>query len=288
MKNILLAVAIMILPGVAWANDMVNKLQDISVTVTTSSGSGSGVLKTRKVGNDNVTFVWTAAHVVDGLRNVRHIVDTKTGTRREVVEFEDANVVQTINEDGRLVARFSALAEVVKFSKEEDLALLRIRKKNFSTNSVQFYLDKKLPSLGDDVWNVGSALGIQGSNTVSKGVMSQYGRILSNKKVYDQVSCPGFPGCSGSGVYLNDGRMMGMLTNGAGETFILVVPTRRIVDWAKTSGIDWAVDDNIEMPSDKELRRIIVEDNGISFSAERAAAPGAKKMLLVNPLFRVW
>jgi len=129
-------------------------LQDISVTIVSKDsfgfgGEGSGFIKTRKMPNgDVVNFVWTAAHVVSNLRHERTVIDSKTGTRKTVVEFSDAIIVKGLKEDGRNVGKIEMFAEVVRFSSEEDLALLRIRKKNFVKGSVKFYLKDKIPALG--------------------------------------------------------------------------------------------------------------------------------------------
>ena len=49
-------------------------LQQISVTIKAGDAQGSGNIVTRKIGDDTVSFVWTAAHVVDNLRAVRTVV----------------------------------------------------------------------------------------------------------------------------------------------------------------------------------------------------------------------
>ena len=50
-------------------------LQDISVTIKSERGhsksEGSGVLILKKIDGEDVTFVLTAAHVVDNLRSIR-------------------------------------------------------------------------------------------------------------------------------------------------------------------------------------------------------------------------
>ena len=48
---------------------MPDELQRVSVTIKAESAQGSGTLVTRKVGDQTVTFIWTAAHVVDGSAN---------------------------------------------------------------------------------------------------------------------------------------------------------------------------------------------------------------------------
>lgn len=257
---------------------VVDKLQAISVTVETSHGSGSGVIKVKKRGEDNINFVFTAAHVVDSLRSTKDIIDGKTGTKRTVVSFKDAKVVQVTVEDGRTIGKVELFAQVFKYSQEEDLAILKIRKKNFSTESVEFYLDKDIPGIGTPLVHVGSFLGEKhGSNSLSVGVISQLGRLIeddeASTKVFDQTTVTAFPGSSGGGVYLeSNGKLMGFLLRGTSETFNFVCPVRRVIDWTKQAGIEWIVRDDLPLPSEAVLNKIPVEDNGISFDAFRAAA----------------
>src|SRR5204862_5620854 len=116
-------------------------LQDISVTIRSDNAEGSGVIFTRKGdGKENINFIWTAAHVVANLRSEREVIGND-GSKRILVEFKDAKVIKELSEDGRKVGRLEFDAEVIKYSDAdngEDLALLRLRKKNFITASVRF------------------------------------------------------------------------------------------------------------------------------------------------------
>ena len=251
-------------------------LQNISVTIRSesqwSSGEGSGVIFTRKDKNgDLVNFVWTAAHVIDNLRSERRVIIN--GAPRTVVEFKDAKIIKVIRQNGRAVGRLELDAEVVKYSNSEDghdLALLKVRKVGFVKDSVSFYLDKELPKLGTDLWHVGSLLGQMGSNSMTDGIYSQHGRLIPqlNKHVFDQTTVAAFPGSSGGGVYLKkDGRYIGMIVRGAGETFNLIVPIRRMVDWAERNNLLWALDPKVTMPSKETLAKLPVEDAGASFGS---------------------
>ena len=173
------------------------------------------------------------------------------------------------------------MAEVVRYSKDEDLALLRLRKTDFVKSSVDFYLEDKIPPLGTDLLHVGSLLGQVGSNSMTTGIMSQHGRII-DKKVFDQTTVNAFPGSSGGGVFLKDGRMMGMLVRGAGETFNLIVPARRIRAWAKKADIEWAIDDKVELPSEEDLKKIPIEDSNLGYliSSPKLILPGP---VLISP-----
>jgi hypothetical protein len=250
-------------------------LQNISVTIRAESqwmaGEGSGVIFTRKDAKGNlVNFVWTAAHVVDNLRTERKIL--VDGSPKILVEFKDPVIIKEIRQNGRTVGRLQMDAEVLKYSESEkghDLALLRIRKLNFVTDSVTFYLDKEILPLGTDLLHVGSLLGQLGANSMTDGIYSQHGRILKNlnKHIFDQTTCTAFPGSSGGGVFLKHGiegdtraRYVGMLVRGAGEGFNLIIPIRRMVDYCEKHKIMWALDAKIPMPTEDELKKISVEN----------------------------
>lgn len=259
-------------------------LQDISVTIVSKSGlgggEGSGVVKTRKLEDGTtINFIWTAAHVIDNLRKTRNAIDPKTGTQKIIVEFDDAMIVKSLSEGGRSVGKLELMAEVIRYSKEEDLALLRLRKTNFVVASVDFYLENEIPPIGTELLHVGSLLGQLGSNSMTTGIMSQHGRIM-DKKVFDQTTVNAFPGSSGGGVYLKDGRMMGMLVRGAGETFNLIVPIRRIREWAKSANIEWAIDDKLPVPNEQDMKKIPVEDSNLGYLIEQPALvlPGLKEV----------
>lgn len=265
-------------PGVNQAERAIH-LQSISVTIHANNSQGSGVIKTR--GDTN--YVWTCAHVVAGLRTTREIIDPKTGTTKTVVEFKDAKIVTELIEGGRSIGRLEMDAEVIRYSNAdhgEDLALLRVRKKNFIKSSVNFYLDDDIPPVGTKLLHVGSLLGQMGSNSLTSGILSQHGRVISNK-VYDQTTCAAFRGSSGGGVYLEkDGRYVGMIVRGAGETFNLMVPIRRIREWAKRVGVEFALDDSVEIPAEDVLRKAPVDEGGMASLENRAVRGGTLQYLI--------
>ena len=253
-------------------------LQDVSVTVKSGFGEGSGVIVTRAVpltttgeSTVNVNFVWTAAHVVDGLRSVRTII--KDGRSVKVVEFKDAQIVQELVEDGRRVGEFKMEAKVIKYSDSEngeDLALLMIRKKGFIDKSVTFFKAESKPvPIGTELYHVGSLLGQTGSNSMTRGICSQVGRVLDlgsgGGVIFDQTTVTAFPGSSGGGVFLSErsgkdaGQYVGMLVRGAGETFNLNVPIRRMRAYAEKEGILWAIDLDHPVPALEEITELSIE-----------------------------
>lgn len=250
----------------------IDKLQNISVTIEAKNSQGSGTLYTRKVDDKNITFVWTAAHVVDGLRRTREIVDSKTGTKRDVVEFEDAKIIKEFSEKGRRIGEMKFDAKVLLSSESEngeDLALLMVRKPNYSEETTQFYLEDKIPPIGTELYHVGSLLGQVGANSLTTGIISQIGRVLdlnADGTVFDQTTVTAFPGSSGGGVFLKENtKYVGMLVRGSGEQFNLIVPVRRIIKWAKDANIEWAVNPEKPMPTMEEILKIKPEYNAVQF-----------------------
>lgn len=251
-----------------YAEDVAQFLQDISVTIRAGFSEGSGVIFSREVQigekKELYNFVWTAAHVVDGLRNTRSVIDSKTGQSKTVIEFDDAQVIKELLHNGRRVGEIKMDAQVIKYSDADtghDLTLLRIRKPGYVRVSAKFYLEKEIPAIGTDLYHVGSLLGQMGSNSMTDGIISQHGRLIGNV-VFDQSNCNAFPGSSGGGLYLkSNGLYVGMLVRGAGESFNLYVPVRRMHQWAKQVGVEWAMNPAIAVPPLSELHKMPVEAN---------------------------
>jgi hypothetical protein len=250
------------------------QLQKISVTVKSGHAQGSGTLVTRKIGDETVTFVWTAGHVVDNLRTIRKVINDKGGSKI-LVEFKDPEIVAERYQSGRRVGQQTLDCKVIKYSDVnygEDLAVLMIRLRGAYPlgTSAKFHPDANyIPPIGADLSHCGSLLGQFGANSYTTGVLSQTGRLLqesgANKPVFDQVTAIAFPGSSGGGVYLKeDGVYIGMLTQGVKDLqgFNFIVPVRRIHSWAKASDIEWALDPSVPMPSMAEIDAIPVEELG--------------------------
>lgn len=271
MMTICLCVLFLI-PNIALTEDVAQHLQDVSVTIKAGYSEGSGVIVTREIDGKTINFVWTAAHVVKSLRKVETVV-TPDGTERKIVSFDDCSLVKELGEGGRRVGEMKMDAVVIRYSEKEDLALLRIRKANFISASVSFYLDElsrgepNIPKIGTPLFHVGSLLGQSGSNSMTSGILSQIGRVYESigKEVYDQTTVAAFPGSSGGGVYLEDGRYIGMLVRGAGETFNLIVPVRRMIKWSRSAKVEWALDGRVVPPTEEELEEIPIEDVGHKF-----------------------
>lgn len=245
--------------------DVAQFLQDISVTIHSSSNyqtsEGSGVLINREIEGEKISFVLTCAHVIENLRKIKSkIIEGRT---LKVIEFKDASIIKEIVESGRRVGEIKMEAEVIKYSSASDghdLAVLMVRAKDYAKTSAQFYIspDKPIISIGTPLFHVGSLLGQMGANSMTSGIVSQVGRV-ENKFEFDQTTVTAFPGSSGGGVFLQDGRYMGMIVRGAGEGFNLIVPIRRILSWADEHGLTWLFDTSLETPPLKIIREMPLE-----------------------------
>lgn len=254
--------------------EVAEHLQDISVTIRSEDGyqksEGSGVLITREIEGEKVTFVWTCGHVVDNLRSVRTVIED--GQPKKVVEFDDVQIIKELVEGGRRVGEIKMDATVIKYSDAddgEDLALLMVRARDYGKDNAKFYLNKEEPiiPIGTRLFHVGSLLGQMGANSMTSGIVAQVGRI-HGKVEFDQTTVTAFPGSSGGGVYLQTGEYVGMVVRGAGEGFNLIVPVRRIERWAKEHDIMWALDQSIEAPSLKDIKNLPIETAGRSEGTE--------------------
>ena len=259
MKGFIFALLLLVSPALA-EQTIPEHLQAISVTVRAGGSSGSGVIKTR----DGVHYVWTAGHVVDGLRKTREIL--VDGSKRTVVEFSDPKVVQKITDQtGKIIGEFSLDCEVLRFSgaEKQDLALLRIRKRDFLKDSVTFHITDDNLAVGTELYHVGSLLGDFGSNSLTDGIISQNGRLLFDGIEFVQTTATAYPGSSGGGIFTKaDGKYCAMLVRGSGESYNLAIPVHRMKKWAAKSGIMFAMDDSVAVPSEEELDKLPIDTDG--------------------------
>lgn len=264
--------------------DIVQQCQDYNVWIkaagyTTSgmetSGSGSGVLIQT---SDGSVWVLTAGHVVDYSREMKKTTDPRTGAETVSYPLKPVTVSKWAHRDNVLVEIWSVQADIVRLSPDspdgtsEDIAILRLREDTPSGAVVlkqlrqggigaKFYLDSKIPAIDTDVYHCGNLLGKEGINSVSRGHISMTGRQIFGT-IFDQSTCSAYPGSSGGGVYLTDGRYIGMLTCGYGPAFNFYVPIRRIHAWSKHAGVEFIFDHELPVPSEKDLKSKPVEDKG--------------------------
>jgi len=277
MKKFLAAVAVFValtIPGLCMAADYASVpsfLQQHCVTVLAENASGSGTVIVRDVEGVKTAFVWTAYHVVDGLREVKSVL--KDGREIKVVSYRDAQIVQELLYEGATVGDHRLNCKVLICSPKTDIALLQIRMPGTYTEGVEFDLTKQVTPVGLDVMHCGSPSGKElGHNSVTTGIIAANGRMFDGL-AYDQTTVSALPGSSGGIVARrDDAAYVGMLTLGlrGTDTFNYIVPARRIVEWCEKTGVLWAVDPTAPVPTKKQLEELKVEDTMINPDAAKA------------------
>jgi len=267
MKRILITVwllgALVLSAAERYVPEYLNK---ISVTVRAEAGysrsEGSGTLYVRKVDGKDVTFCWTAGHVVADLKKVEEIL--RDGKTLRKVTFENPKLLRELrNKDGRRAGEVVVDAKVIRYShaEEHDLALLMVISEDFKAEAtVEFYpKDAGLPRIGIHLWHCGSLLGASGGghNSVTDGVLSARGRILF-KQPFDQQTPPAYAGSSGGIIADSKGRYLSMLVRGAGSDFNLSVPVARMWKWAADNDVEWAMNPGIPITM-KEIDKLPIE-----------------------------
>jgi hypothetical protein len=239
--------------------DVLDGLREATVMIASEGGNrGTGVVVKR----EGYALVWTAAHVLYTDQLIKTAIDPETGQEKVFVTYRDVRVVKEVYHEGRKVGETFRFAEIIRFSKEEDggddLALLMLRDPEFVPHGVTFTDDVSKPSTA--LWHVGCPGGTRGAGNVFEGLFSVAGRLrgpVDAPVVMDAVSITTIPGSSGGGVFLkSDGRCIGLLTErlyAGAETSGLVIPTRRMKEFARRTSCLWALEEASVPP--EELRK---------------------------------
>jgi hypothetical protein len=231
-----------------------------SVFVKAGDSAGSGVL----VKNGDRTFVWTAAHVLEDLQQVRTVVDPDSGLPKVEVTYPDVKVTVDVVKGGRKVGEETRAARVLRYDTANDLGLLLVTDRGWGAGSARFAAGE--PEVGAAVWHVGSFRGAKGRGSVSDGVVSAVGRLTKGPRggdspdvVSDQFSLVAHQGSSGGGVFSKDtGECLGLINEfldlhprfGFSYGALLAVPARRIREYAKAAKVEYAADPSVKVPAD--------------------------------------
>lgn len=256
----------------------------VSVMVDSGRGTGSGVV----FKNGDSSFVWTDAHVVSDAQQVRTVIDPKTGTPKVQVTYQDVTVVTEDYQAGRKVGETRRLAKVVRFGRDDDLALLLVHERGYGKASAKFRVEA--PKVGSAVWHAGSFHGSPGINSVSDGVVAATGRLRrafeSNETdrplVYDQISAIAHHGSSGGGVFAKDtGECLGLVTeflNVNQGVFthgsFCITPARRMKEFAERTSCVWAFDPSVKSPTPEAMMKGRVTDCPVPVPSDY---PGARR-----------
>ena len=236
-------------------------LQSISVQIQTTSGQGSGVVFTRKdsTGTNNITFIWSVGHIFEYETNnfINNILFGKSEVR-EIMPY--SLIYQDLSINGEVVGETNGLLRLIKYSEDykNDLSLSILECEFFNTNTVVFDLSKRIPKIGEKLYNVSSPHGER--NTYSECVYSYIGRKMGGY-LLDQTSCVIFVGSSGGGFYSATGQCVGLTDSMIAPGMNYMVPIRRIQKWAKDENIEWALDPTLPIPTAKQIGEIPLHSN---------------------------
>jgi len=200
----------------------IENLVNSSVVVKDAEGYGSGFT----VLHNNEVYVITAAHCLEP----SIIEDEYTGE----VTFKHVEVLHTQNN-----ITYSVTGEVIKYNRKLDIGVIKLLdKSNFHFTSTKFYLSKTKPKLATDVLTVGNNSGAEVPHAVSKGIISSHDLFVRGNS-YDILAITGKSGASGSGVFLLDGRLVGMICIGNKDIRYGMLPVRTIIKWADDNDMSW-------------------------------------------------
>ncbi len=152
------------------------KVRNAAVKVITSGGHGSGTVIDYK----DLTLVFTAKHVADGVLGSNYLVANETEQRNAVLIYQ---------------------------SREHDIAILLVQK--------DFRYLKPMPWKPTKNYDIGTDIVYSGHPSWHK-LMSFEGRIVGYEQDQNAgtqliVNTYGWFGCSGSGIYNTDGEIIGIL-----------------------------------------------------------------------------
>lgn len=255
------------------------QLQKLSVNVFCPGSyreiQGSGTIFLSEVFLDRETeamshsaaFILTAHHVVRDLREVKSVIIG--GETKQVVRYGDAQIIQEQVENGRAIGEIKYDAKILSVDTRRDIALLRVRKGDFSSVGAAFYLGD-IPPVGTEVYHCGAPGGkdLGGTSSLTAGIISRVGVRIpgfgggSELGIFDQTDTAALGGSSGGMLTLkSDGRFIGMITLGidGGDNFHWIVPARAILEWSDEAKVRWLFDPLLNRPTEADIDDIPLE-----------------------------
>jgi hypothetical protein len=213
-----------------------------------TSSSGSGIIFI----NGNKTFVWTCKHVVDPAITESLHIDIFKKKAKYSFETEKVKVIGKLHgEDMDEAGYFYINAKIIRFSSQDDLALLELCHTGIFKRSVSFPSNPKyIPKIGSKLFHIGSMGGIPGHHCIEEGMQGQPGVELQDVNM-DRVALNIRSGSSGGGTFeFWSGNCIGLvarsMTKDQGSQ-VYIVPWRKMHEFATRLDCVWALT-NDEVP----------------------------------------
>jgi S1-C subfamily serine protease len=188
------------------ADELDTKLKQILypiVRVTMGNSGGSGTIvysEDREKSGEFQTFIFTNHHVVDAAIHVEKIWDSLDKSYKYVENNDLVNIeIFSYANGGRTVTRNPVKAEIIAYTEDEDIALLRLKYPFEVKHAVQILPPDKKLRLFQKVYNAGCPLLVDPIFTTGEITDLE---VLIDKKVYIGCSADIIWGNSGGGTFV--------------------------------------------------------------------------------------
>lgn len=250
--SVCLLMSVLILNNFIHINKPLQLALNHNVLIHSAPYYGSGVV----FKNGNHTFVWTCAHVISNNAYAELVYVPQTNKYK--IERRVNSVIaraKMFNDTPEEICSVSFTAKIIRFSSDDDLALLELVQNDCFQTSVQFPTNPNYtPFPGMKIFHVGNFSGPPGEYSVSEGIHGITGLNLGDGKCYDRISTLIEPGSSGGAVYeAYSGRCIGLVARTTSMHYChqgLIVPYRRMIDFTRRLDCEWAVNKFISVPDD--------------------------------------
>lgn len=247
--------AALLLSGCACENKY-ERAQRSTVLIEGDEKFGSGfVVQRRNPEHADKLFIWTAAHVVRGINDVK--------------------IHQVILHNGHKVGEKLFAAKVIARDDIIDLALLSMDAPPRYFCPVKFCGSRPIPPVGTPVYHCGNFLGPRFPGSVSTGVISQLDAALSDWHwpFLDQTSAIVMHGSSGGALWQEyDDTVVGVVVGLLEPGVAFFVPTRAVSFFAEQHHVFFAVR-GTNCPSDSVLDKLIDSAKVVPSAKEPAGPP---------------
>jgi len=230
--------------------DLQNQNVMIEYDDAKSNAKSSGVLISKKSGKDTYNFILTCAHGLKLAKQEEGFLNPVSKKVEQRTKYVKLNIRHVEYQDEGPSLEKRVEAEVFLLNEEDDMAVLLIKNRNFSTRNVKFAT--KPPKIGEKVITVGNLHGDEYPNSVGDGIIAHLDREIKYKH-YHQVTSPIVAGASGGGLYNDKDEYLGTIVRVREPNLGFVVPLADIKSWLDRAGAPWLLDGKPELDEKSTL-----------------------------------